>query len=73
MTKNMLRILEAIEDHWAIRGYAPSYRELATSTGLKSASSVAEIVRRLEDDGLVTYKKDRKRTIKSLRNQSQPR
>jgi len=73
MTRNMLRILEAVEDHWAIQGYAPSYRELAASTGLKSVSSVAEIVKRLEADGLVTFKKDRKRTIKSLRNQSQPR
>jgi SOS-response transcriptional repressor LexA len=73
MTKNMLRILEAVEDYWAIRGYAPSYRELAEYTGLRSVSSVAEIVKRLEADGLVTYKKDRKRTIKSLRNQSQPR
>lgn len=45
------RLLDAIADHWRVKSYAPSYRELADTLGIQSTNGVAAQVAALVKKG----------------------
>ena len=45
------RLLDAIADHWRVKCYAPSYRELADTLGIQSTNGVAAQVAALVKKG----------------------
>ncbi|MFA9432813.1 transcriptional repressor LexA [Egicoccus sp. AB-alg2] len=54
LTRQQERVLRAIHEHVALRGYQPSIREIADALGLRSAGSVHFHLRNLEAQGYLT-------------------
>lgn len=65
------RTLDAL-DALVARGYTPSLRELAGELGLSLAATQNRL-RRLRDEGLVTWEPSRFRTLRSLRRGAKKR
>lgn len=57
------RLLAAIRERWASRGYAPSYRELADDLGV-GINDVRQKLVRLRRDGLVEFEDGVCRTVR---------
>lgn len=47
-----LQVLDAIYEFWVVHKYAPSYRDLATSTGL-ALQTVTNRIKDLQDGGYI--------------------
>lgn len=53
LTDTQSRVLQAISEHLAVHGYAPTFREIAAAAGLASPSTVLHHLGRLEALGLI--------------------
>lgn len=53
-----------IREHITQYGFSPSYLEIASAVGLKSAASVMNHVQKLQRKGLITVEPGKSRTIK---------
>ena len=49
-----------------VNGYAPSFREIAEGTGIKSTSTVQEHMNILHNDGKIQYEPAKSRAIKLM-------
>lgn len=58
------RVLAAIGEHWAAKGYPPSFRWLCQRTGISSTSMISYHLKRLKKAGLVIWEKGESRTIR---------
>jgi repressor LexA len=67
LTKTEEKVYTTIKDLVDKNGYSPSIREICTSTGIKSTSTVSDYLNRLEKKGLINRNKFSPRTI-SLKN-----
>ncbi|OXN01010.1 transcriptional repressor LexA [Bifidobacterium vansinderenii] len=66
LTDRQRRILEAIREHILQKGFAPSFREIGESVGLKSPSSVKHQLHALEDKGYIRINANKGRAIELL-------
>lgn len=66
LTPRQRRILEVIRDSVESRGYPPSIREMGTSVGLASSSSVAHQLKTLEAKGFLRRDPNRPRALEVL-------
>jgi len=64
MTPRQKQVLDYIGAFWAEKGWAPSFDEIKDHMGVKSKSSVASILMRLEKRGYITRTKNLARSIK---------
>jgi len=64
MTPNLKSCLDFISVFWKDNGYAPSYEEIKVGLGAKSKSSVAALVKRLEERGYITRMPNLARSIR---------
>ena len=67
MTEKQLKLLEAIEAYWEEFNCGPSLDALAYTLGISSKSTVHAMLKRLEDNGLVTMQPNKWRTVMSTR------
>nr|WP_317643676.1 transcriptional repressor LexA [Bombiscardovia apis] len=63
MTERQQRVLDAIRAHLTSKGFAPSYREIGLSSGLKSPSSVKHQLQVLEELGYIRTNANKGRAI----------
>lgn len=59
--------LATIQGHIDEHGYPPTVREVASASGLKSASATLKRLRILRDEGYITWHEGRPRTIRIVR------
>jgi repressor LexA len=71
LTWRQRKVLQAIRDHVAANGCAPSSREIAQAVGLRSASSAMHHLRGLKAAGYVSYEPGAPRTVRLLRADGQ--
>lgn len=57
-------MLRQIADYWAAQGYAPTVRDIMTGRGSASTDPVASMLRRLRDQGYVTWEPRTNRTLR---------
>lgn len=55
-TARQMTVLIHVAKSIAARGIAPTVRELCAAIGVRSTNAVSELLRRLEDRGLVTFR-----------------
>lgn len=72
LTSRQEKILSSIRQHLRANGFAPTYRELASDTGLKSTSSVKHQLEMLEKKGYVSLNAHKGRAIELLEGPSAP-
>lgn len=63
LTKRQKTILAEIILYKEKHGFPPTVRELCKLTGLKSTSSVANHLKKLKEDGYITWEESMPRTI----------
>lgn len=63
LTERQRKVLDAIRSHVAKRGFAPSFREIGESAGLKSPSSVKHQLQVLADKGFIRMSANKGRAI----------
>jgi repressor LexA len=69
ITTRQRDVLKAILDYTSVHKYPPTFRELADMVGLKSPSTVYEIVRKLKMHGLISWEPSSPRTIRILKRE----
>ena len=57
------KIVDAIVSYMLAYNYPPEYEEIMASTGIKSKSTINMHLKILEDQGVLTHEKGRKRAI----------
>lgn len=62
------KVLDAIREHVAKHGFAPSFREIGEASGLKSPSSVKHQLQVLSDKGFIRMNANKGRAIELIEN-----
>jgi SOS-response transcriptional repressor LexA len=63
-SKRQADVLRAITALGSELGYTPSYHEIMARVGLRSSQGLADHLKRLRAKGLVTWDKNRPRTLR---------
>jgi repressor LexA len=66
LTTTERKVLTALTDYVQANGYPPSVRELGDAVGIASTSSVAHVLRALEDKGRIRRSFGRSRAIQII-------
>ena len=66
-TKRQREVLEAVTNYISTNGYPPSFRDLGESLGLKSSSTISDLLDKLRNKGYVTWEEGRPRTLQVLK------
>ena len=66
-TKRQNEVLEALTNYINTNGYPPSFRDLGESLGLKSSSTISDLLDKLRNKGYVTWEEGRPRTLQVLK------
>ena len=56
MTERQADVLKFIKDFIKIRGFSPSYTDIAVGLGMKSKSNIHRLVHNLREQGLIKMK-----------------
>ena len=66
-TKRQREVLEAVTNYISTNGYPPSFRDLGESLGLKSPSTISDLLDKLRKKGYVSWEEGRPRTLHVLK------
>ena len=66
MTERQMEALQYIEDFIAVKGFSPSYGDIATGLNLKSKANSHRIVHRLKDMGFLKLDPHKVRSVETL-------
>ncbi len=66
MTPKQKLVLDFIKTYIEIKGFAPSYANIAVGIGLKSKSNIHRLVHDLKDKGLLQIKPHMVRSLKVI-------
>lgn len=68
MTPRQKLVLDFVQTFTKMRGFAPSYSEIAQGLGMRSKSNIHRLVHVLEERGLLQIKPHRIRSLKVIDN-----
>lgn len=66
MTERQMEVLRYIEDFIAVKGFSPSYLDIATGLNLKSKTNIHRIVHRLKDMGFLKLDPHKVRSVETI-------
>jgi repressor LexA len=66
MTERQMEVLRYIEDFIIVKGFSPSYGDIATGLNLKSKANIHRIVHRLKDMGFLKLDPHKVRSVETL-------
>jgi repressor LexA len=66
MTERQMEVLRYIEDFIVVKGFSPSYGDIATGLNLKSKANIHRIVHRLKDMGFLKLDPHKVRSVETL-------
>ena len=66
MTERQMEVLRYIEDFIIVKGFSPSYVDIATGLNLKSKANIHRIVHRLKDMGFLKLDPHKVRSVETL-------
>ena len=66
MTERQMEVLQYIEDFISVKGFSPSYGDIATGLNLKSKANIHRIVHRLKDMGFLKLDPHKVRSVETL-------
>lgn len=67
LTRRQKEVLEAITNYIRENHYAPAYRELGNIIGVKSPSTVSDILQKLKSKGYINWEEGQPRTLHILK------
>ena len=66
MTERQMEVLRYIEDFIIVKGFSPSYVDIATGLNLKSKANIHRIVHRLKDMGFLKLDPHKVMSVETL-------
>lgn len=66
MTERQMEVLRYIEDFIAVKGFSPSYGDIATGLNLKSKTNIHRIIHRLKDMGFLKLDPHKARSVETI-------
>jgi len=66
MTERQMEVLRYIEDFIAVKGFSPSYLDIATGLNLKSKANIHRLVHRLKDMGFLKLDPHKVRSVETI-------
>ncbi|KON88913.1 transcriptional regulator [Sporosarcina globispora] len=70
LSKRQKETLEAINQYINKHNYPPAFRDLADMLGLKSSSTVSDLLHKLRDKGYISWEPTQPRTLRILKTAS---
>lgn len=70
LTRRQKDALEAIDQYINTHNYPPAYRDIADMMGLKSSSTVSDLLHKLKDKGYISWKPTQPRTLRIIKTAS---
>lgn len=66
MTERQMEVLRYIEDFIKVKGFSPSYVDIATGLNLKSKTNIHRLVHRLKDMGFLKLDPHKVRSVEPI-------
>jgi repressor LexA len=66
VTERQMEVLRYIEDFIVVKGFSPSYVDIATGLNLKSKANIHRIVHRLKDMGFIKLDPHKVRSVETI-------
>jgi repressor LexA len=66
MTQRQMQVLKFIESFIRIRGFSPSYMDIAVGLNLKSKSNIHRLVHTLKADGYIKVQPHKVRSLQTV-------
>ncbi|MCM3242673.1 transcriptional regulator [Cytobacillus oceanisediminis] len=70
LSRRQKETLEAINQYIIKHNYPPAFRDLAEMLGLKSSSTVSELLHKLRDKGYISWEPTQPRTLRIIKTAS---
>lgn len=70
LSKRQEEVLEAISQYIEKYNYPPAFRDLATMLGLKSPSTVSNLLNQLKKKGYISWEPTQPRTLRIIKTAS---
>lgn len=64
LSDNELKVVYYIQDYMEDNGFSPTIREICSETGIRSTSTVHQLLTQLKDRGLITNDRRSGRTLR---------
>ncbi|WP_026581011.1 LexA family protein [Bacillus sp. J33] len=70
LSKRQKETLEAINQYINKHNYPPAFRDIADMLGLKSPSTVSDLLHKLKDKGYISWEPTQPRTLRIIKTAS---
>lgn len=70
LTRRQKEVLEAIEQYIKAHNYPPAFRDIADMLGLKSSSTVSDLLHKLKNKGYISWEPTQPRTLRIIKTAS---
>lgn len=70
LTRRQKEVLEAINQYINKHNYPPAFRDIADMLGLKSSSTVSDLLHKLKNKGYISWEPTQPRTLRIIKTAS---
>ncbi|QOK28080.1 transcriptional regulator [Cytobacillus oceanisediminis] len=70
ITKRQKEVLEAIDQYLKVHNYPPAFRDIADMLGIKSSSTVSDLLHKLKNKGYISWEPTQPRTLRIIKTAS---
>lgn len=70
ITRRQKEVLEAINQYINRHNYPPAFRDIADMLGLKSSSTVSDLLHKLKNKGYISWEPTQPRTLRIIKTAS---
>lgn len=70
LTRRQKEVLEAINQYINKHNYPPAFRDIADMLGIKSSSTISDLLHKLKDKGYISWEPTQPRTLRIIKTAS---
>lgn len=70
LTRRQMEVLEAISEYINKHNYPPAFRDIADMLGIKSSSTISDLLHKLKNKGYISWEPTQPRTLRIIKTAS---
>ncbi|MFJ7585649.1 transcriptional regulator [Bacillus cereus] len=70
LTRRQKEVLEAINEYINKHNYPPAFRDIADMLGIKSSSTISDLLHKLKNKGYISWEPTQPRTLRIIKTAS---
>lgn len=70
LTRRQKEVLEAISEYINKHNYPPAFRDIAAMLGIKSSSTISDLLHKLKNKGYISWEPTQPRTLRIIKTAS---